>query len=167
MRAAMIDTQAISTRRESVGSKLDERGRRVFAAGEVRATGWGSLEAVSEITGLARSTIGRVTPTWKLVNVSANTGNVPFSNVGRTRTHDLFITIGPNNQQTINSHVASQRKRGQQQHPSSPPGVASFPDFSVTYTQLATWAIPGTEGIRKILHAYEASPFSSIAAAAQ
>ena len=40
-------------------SKLDERGRRVFAAGEVRATGWGGLEAVSEITGLARSTIGR------------------------------------------------------------------------------------------------------------
>jgi hypothetical protein len=31
----------------------------MFAAGEVRAAGWGGLEAVSEITGLARSTIGR------------------------------------------------------------------------------------------------------------
>ena len=40
---------------ETVGSKLDERGRRVFAPGEVRAAGWGGLEAVSEITGLARS----------------------------------------------------------------------------------------------------------------
>src|SRR6202045_3678801 len=59
MRAGMIDPQAIRQRWESVGSKLDERGRRVFAAGEVRATGWGGLEAVSEITGLARSTIGR------------------------------------------------------------------------------------------------------------
>jgi Rhodopirellula transposase DDE domain len=59
MRAGMIDTQAIRQRWESVGSKLDERGRRVFAAGEVRATGWGGLEAVSEVTGLARSTIGR------------------------------------------------------------------------------------------------------------
>ena len=59
MRAGMIDTQAIRQRWGSVGSKLDERGRRVFAAGEVRATGWGGLEAVSEITGLARSTIGR------------------------------------------------------------------------------------------------------------
>ena len=48
-----------SQRWASVGSKLDERGRRVFAAGEVRAAGWGGLEAVSEITGLARSTIGR------------------------------------------------------------------------------------------------------------
>src|SRR5260221_3896223 len=59
MQVGMIDTQAIRQRWESVGSKLDERGRRVFAAGEVRAAGWGGLEAVSEITGLARSTIGR------------------------------------------------------------------------------------------------------------
>jgi len=59
MRVGMIDTQAIRQRWESVGSKLDERGRRVFAAGEVRAAGWGGLEAVSAITGLARSTIGR------------------------------------------------------------------------------------------------------------
>src|SRR5205085_11190907 len=59
MRVGMIDTQAIRQRWQSVGSKLDERGRRVFAAGEVRAAGWGGLEAVSEITGLARSTIGR------------------------------------------------------------------------------------------------------------
>ena len=55
----MIDTQAIRQRWKSVGSKLDERGRRLFAAGEVRAAGWGGLEAVSEITGLARSTIGQ------------------------------------------------------------------------------------------------------------
>ena len=59
MWVGMIDTQAIRQRWSSVGSKLDERGRRVFAAGEVRAAGWGGLEAVSEITGLARSTIGR------------------------------------------------------------------------------------------------------------
>src|SRR5947208_15510070 len=55
----MIDTQAIRQRWESVGSKLDERGRRMFAAGEVLTAGWGGLEAVSAITGLARSTIGR------------------------------------------------------------------------------------------------------------
>src|SRR5450432_2030829 len=55
----MIDRQAIRQRWELVGSKLDERGRRLFAAGEVRAAGWGGLEVVSQITGLARSTIGR------------------------------------------------------------------------------------------------------------
>src|SRR5580692_11130141 len=59
MRVGMIDTQGIRRRWECVGSKLDERGRRVFAAGEVRAAGRGGLAAVSAITGLARSTIGR------------------------------------------------------------------------------------------------------------
>jgi hypothetical protein len=55
----MIDEDAIRQRWEAVGSKLDERGRRLFAAGEVRAAGWGGLAAVSRITGLARSTINR------------------------------------------------------------------------------------------------------------
>jgi hypothetical protein len=59
MRVGMIDTQAIRQRWESVGSKLDERGRRVFAAGGVRSAGWGGPEAVLVITGLARSTVGR------------------------------------------------------------------------------------------------------------
>src|SRR5262245_33553550 len=55
----MIDEDAIRTRWETVGSKLNERGRRLFAAGEVRAAGWGSLAVVSRITGLARPTINR------------------------------------------------------------------------------------------------------------
>jgi len=55
----MIDEDAIRQRWEAVGSKLDERGRRLFAAGEVRAAGWGGFAAVSRITGLARSTINR------------------------------------------------------------------------------------------------------------
>jgi hypothetical protein len=55
----MVDEDAIRQRWESVGSKLDERGRRLFAAGEVRTAGWGGLAVVSGITGLARSTINR------------------------------------------------------------------------------------------------------------
>jgi len=55
----MIDENAIRQRWEAVGSKLDERGRRLFAAGEARSAGWGGLAAVSKITGLARSTINR------------------------------------------------------------------------------------------------------------
>jgi hypothetical protein len=55
----MIDTQAIRRRWNDVGSKLDERRRRLFAAGEVRAAGRGGLEAVAKITGIARSTLGR------------------------------------------------------------------------------------------------------------
>src|SRR5271168_1546247 len=49
----MIDEDAIRYRWDMVGSKLDERGRRMFAAGEVRTAGRGGLAVVSRITGLA------------------------------------------------------------------------------------------------------------------
>jgi hypothetical protein len=55
----MIDADAIRQRWEAVGSHLDERGRRLLAAVEVRTAGWGGLAMVSKITGLARSTINR------------------------------------------------------------------------------------------------------------
>ena len=55
----MIDTRAIRLRWEADGSKRDERGKRVFAASEARAAGWGGVAAVAEITGLARSRIIR------------------------------------------------------------------------------------------------------------
>ena len=55
----MIDADAIRQRWVAVGSKLDERGRRLFAAAEARTAGWGGLATVSKITGLARSTINR------------------------------------------------------------------------------------------------------------
>ena len=55
----MIDETAIRQRYDLVRAQLDERGRRLFAAAEVRASGYGGLAAVSRATGLARSTIGR------------------------------------------------------------------------------------------------------------
>ena len=50
---------------------------------------------------------GNVTPTWKLVQVSANSSGTFFS-TGRTRTHDLIITIGPNDKRTLDAHLASE-----------------------------------------------------------
>src|ERR1700690_2074976 len=55
----MIDEDAIRQRWDAVGSKLGGRGRRLFAAIEMRTGGRGGLAAVSKITGLARSTINR------------------------------------------------------------------------------------------------------------
>src|SRR3974390_1595500 len=55
----MIDEAAIRLRWDAVGSRLDDRGRRLFAAAEVRSAGRGGLVIVSKITGLARSTINR------------------------------------------------------------------------------------------------------------
>jgi pterin-4a-carbinolamine dehydratase len=54
-----IDENGINQRWERVGSKLDERGRRLWAASEVQAAGHGALKVVSRITGIARSTINR------------------------------------------------------------------------------------------------------------
>jgi len=51
---------------------------------------------------------GNISPTWKLVRVTANNGSAPLFATGRTRTHDLIITIGPSNQKTLNTHLASQ-----------------------------------------------------------
>ncbi len=55
----MIDTQAIKARFEALAPHLNERARRLFAASEARAAGRGGIAAVAEVTGVARSTIGR------------------------------------------------------------------------------------------------------------
>ena len=55
----MIDPLAIKARFEALAPFLDERGRRLFAASEARAAGRGGVTAVSDATGIARSTIGR------------------------------------------------------------------------------------------------------------
>lgn len=55
----MIDIAAIKARFEKLSPYLDERGRRLFAATEAQAAGWGGVSAVCAATGVARSTIGR------------------------------------------------------------------------------------------------------------
>jgi hypothetical protein len=55
----MIDIEAIRARFAALSGHLDERGRRLLAASEARAAGYGGVAAVSRATGLAASTIGR------------------------------------------------------------------------------------------------------------
>ena len=55
----MIDHAAIRLRYEALDPLLDERGRRRFAAAEALAAGHGGVAAVTRVTGIARSTIGR------------------------------------------------------------------------------------------------------------
>jgi hypothetical protein len=78
------------------------------SSGSGGATGNPGKDAVSYEIKFVIVSSGNVTPTWKLVRVSANTGSAPFFSTGRTRTHDLIITIGPQNTQTNNSHLALQ-----------------------------------------------------------
>jgi len=55
----VIDESPIRTRFEALAPVLDERARRRLAAAEAQAAGRGGIAAVSRITGIARSTIGR------------------------------------------------------------------------------------------------------------
>jgi hypothetical protein len=55
----VIDRTAIRARYDAVSPHLDEKGLRLFAAGEARVAGRGGIAAVSDVTGIARSTIGR------------------------------------------------------------------------------------------------------------
>lgn len=55
----MIDHEAIRVRFEALDPLLDERGRRRYAAAEALAAGRGGVSVVAQITGVARSTIGR------------------------------------------------------------------------------------------------------------
>src|SRR3954468_12579427 len=59
MYGRMIDEQAIGERYGALRAVLDERGRRLHAAAEVRVLGYGGLAAVARATGMSRGTIGR------------------------------------------------------------------------------------------------------------
>src|SRR3954454_9659744 len=55
----MIDIEAIRARFSQLSAHLDERGRRLLAASEARASGYGGIAAVSRATGLGARPIGR------------------------------------------------------------------------------------------------------------
>ena len=55
----MIDSDVIRLRYAVLSPHLDERARRLFAASEARAAGYGGVAAVSRAMGIAVSTIGR------------------------------------------------------------------------------------------------------------
>ena len=55
----MIDKSPLRARYEALRSSLNERGRRLNAAAEAKAAGYGGVAAVARATKVARSTIGR------------------------------------------------------------------------------------------------------------
>ena len=52
-----MDAQQIATKYEALGEILDERARRLWAATEARAVGYGGVSLVARATGLSRATI--------------------------------------------------------------------------------------------------------------
>src|SRR5271163_1422709 len=57
--AMMIDESSLRVRFEALRASLDERGRRLSAAAEAKAAGYGGIAAAARATKVARSTIGR------------------------------------------------------------------------------------------------------------
>ena len=55
----MIDEDFLQKRNAAILPHLDERQRRLFAAAEAKAAGYGGIAAVSRVTRIAASTIGR------------------------------------------------------------------------------------------------------------
>ena len=62
---AVIDIEPIRERFSAVAPSLDERGRRLVAAAEAFAAGYGGITAVATATGIAPSTIGRGLKEWR------------------------------------------------------------------------------------------------------
>jgi hypothetical protein len=64
-------------------------------------------------------TSGGINPVWKLVNITAGTGNLPLVTAGRTRTHELILTFGPGTVQPANfalqTHFTNQIIQSNQQ----------------------------------------------------
>jgi hypothetical protein len=55
----MLDEDSLRRRKAAILPHLDERQRRLFAAAEAKAAGYGGIAAVSRVTRIAASTIGR------------------------------------------------------------------------------------------------------------
>jgi hypothetical protein len=72
---------------------------------------------------------GNITPSWNLVRVSANPSGSFFS-AGRTRTHDLTVTFGPNESSTVATQPSPKSKKQTQ--------VANSPSQTAVNAHLAS-----------------------------
>jgi hypothetical protein len=101
-----------STLEEPKGASDDSKKKGNAKAGAKQAPGSGGGPKPDSVTYEIRFVIlssGNVTPTWKLIPISANTGALPFVNISRMRTHDLIITLGAiGDPLAFQSHFAAQ-----------------------------------------------------------
>jgi hypothetical protein len=106
----VIDAVAIRMRYEAVAGHLDERGLRLFAASEARAAGRGGIAAVSEITGIARSTIGR-----GLKDLDGEAAEWPYGRVRRSGGGRKAATVTQPGLRKALLHLVASATRGDPQ----------------------------------------------------
>ena len=130
----MDETTAIKERFARVAGRLDERARRLVAASEALALGWGGITAVSRATGLSRKAIRRgIAELRGVPAATAGPGRVRRAGGGRKKTvdkdptllHDLEALVDPGTRgdpesplrwtcKSVRTLAAALRERGHQ-----------------------------------------------------
>ncbi len=101
----MIDRAGIKVRFEALSPHLDERGRRLLAASEARAAGHGGIMAVSEVTGIARSTIGRGLSDLSAGEGEGARGRIRRAGGGRKQKSDIDHSLLPALNELVQSAI--------------------------------------------------------------
>ena len=89
----MPDAQALARKFEVLARVLDERTRRLVAAAEAEAMGFGGISAVAEASGLSRGTVIRGMVELKTATKPARGQRIRRKGAGRKRTVDQDATL--------------------------------------------------------------------------
>jgi hypothetical protein len=89
----MVEVDAIRQRFECLLPTLDERSRRLLAAAESLAIGYGGISQVARATGVSRRAIARGIAELSHAPVSRGSGAIRQSGAGRKRTVDQDATL--------------------------------------------------------------------------
>jgi transposase len=89
----MPDAEALASKFEVLARVLDERTRRLVAAAEAEAMGFGGISAVAEASGLSRGTVIRGIAELKTATKPARGQRIRRKGAGRKRTVDQDTTL--------------------------------------------------------------------------
>lgn len=106
-RSSPLITSQLGIRDWLIGALFSTRGIWSDSIKGSSISGKGQPDTMTKEFKFIIDTSGSVTPTWRLISVTANTAG-QFLNLDRTRTHDLIITIGPPTAETAQTHFVQQ-----------------------------------------------------------
>jgi hypothetical protein len=89
----MLDAEALALKFDLLSRVLDERTRRLVAAAEAMALGFGGVTAVARASGLSRGTVARGIAELKTAPVSLRSRRIRRQGAGRKRTVDQDPTL--------------------------------------------------------------------------
>jgi len=88
----MVNIETIRSKYEPLKKIMDERTRRIWAAGEAKAIGWGGISTVATATGMSRTTItGAMKELTALIE--GKEVKLNFENPKNSRSHPIISQI--------------------------------------------------------------------------